>query len=300
MRPRVSDDHWLKSSKSAAPASRRIAETSQFTIVVDDCASDDLSLNGPGRIATISAGTNVRNLTVGQEGDHLAVRVRTLATGENGTAPQVEVIGVFTDSAAHRIVVTYNDTVLVTYIDGRPQGRLQITPEAALIWRMYPRDMWRIRIDNAGFGSYAIVYRMLGFVPLGALLVATMNRSRLKGALRWTLISAGVLVAAISLELVIARLTSSGFETRNLVTSLCIATVTIATISVARAPRGIPYRQAIPNVRIARLKASDNGAEFRALLRRCRVVKLLIIQLFSTTSETILQVQRKFCAFAVK
>jgi hypothetical protein len=226
---RVSDNHWLRTSAALAPASARIRNSSEFTIAIV-CSSNDLSLNGPGRIASISINTGLRNLMIGQEADHLAVRLRTSATGENGTSPQVEVAGVFTDESERQIVVTYKDTVLIAYVDGEERGRIEITPEAAVIWKMYPRGVWRIMTDQVGFRSYAAVYRAMAFVPFAALLVAAVSMSRLNHKQRLLSLACATVAAAVVLELVIGSLMTSGFRPRNLLISVVISGVTIGAI----------------------------------------------------------------------
>jgi hypothetical protein len=229
----VSKEHWLKTPTTAANASRRIRESGQFTVAVT-CATDDTHKDGPARIVSISLGTAVRNLTVGQEGENLAIRVRTPTTHDEATAPQVEVAGVFSDTHEHQIVVTYANTLLVVYVDGLEQGRMEITPEAAAIWSLYPRNMWRIRIDEAGFRSYAAVYRALVFIPLGALVAASVRRARLDRARQVQVVAGAVVATSLLHELVIGRLTISGFEMLNLIMSLAIGGATALVIVLGR------------------------------------------------------------------
>jgi hypothetical protein len=229
----VSKEHWLKTPTSAAIASRRIRDSGQFTVAVA-CATDDIHKDGPGRIVSISLGTAVRNLTIGQEGENLAIRIRTPTTHDEATAPQVEVGGVFSDTSEHRIVVTYANTRLVAYVDGVEQGRMEITPEAAAIWSLYPRNMWRIRIDQSGFRSYAAVYRLLVFIPLGALVGASVRQARLDRARQLLIVAGAVIITAFLHELVIGRMTVSGFQMRDLITSLAIEAATALSIVLRR------------------------------------------------------------------
>jgi len=143
---------------------------------------------------------------------------------------------VFTDESERQIVVTYKDTVLILYVDGRERGRIEITPEAAIIWKMYPRGVWRIMTDQAGFRSYAAVYRVMMFVPLCALCVAAAasSRERRRQAIA---VAAVIIMVALTLEAVIAMLMNSGFQPRNLLLSVVISGVTIGAILLARQGR---------------------------------------------------------------
>lgn len=61
----------------------RIQETREFTVEVW-CHPENLKQDGPARLFTFSRNTSERNLTVGQEGDHFEVRLRTTKTSGNG------------------------------------------------------------------------------------------------------------------------------------------------------------------------------------------------------------------------
>jgi len=73
---------------------------------------------GPSRIVTLSKNGNVRNFTLGQEGARYDVRLRTTATGENGTNPSFLTRGGATTTLSH-VVYTRDATEKATlYING--------------------------------------------------------------------------------------------------------------------------------------------------------------------------------------
>jgi VanZ family protein len=233
----LSDDHWLRTDKAISQANRRIGESSQFTLAVA-CASSDLSLNGPGRIVSLSLNTGPRNLTIGQEGDHLAVRLRTRATGPGATAPQMEIPGVFLSEAERYIVVTYREPKLVVYVDGVENGHIEFTPEAVAIWRLYPRGMWRTRIDRGAVAAHAWVYRLMAFVPLGALTAAAAGATRRRSSITSWLVAAGAIaVVALALELIIGLLSQRAFSAGQLLFSMAAGFMTLAVIHYPRRGR---------------------------------------------------------------
>jgi len=72
---------------------------------------------GPARIFTYSLNTSNRNLTVGQEGSDLIVRMRHGFTSLNGT-PGYRIKEVFTDSEWHQIDVRVTSSLLEVHVDG--------------------------------------------------------------------------------------------------------------------------------------------------------------------------------------
>lgn len=64
------------------------ANTTQRIVVSATIRSDIEHQVGPARIITFSEGRSLRNLTLGQEGAGLVLRIRTPFTGDNGARPQ--------------------------------------------------------------------------------------------------------------------------------------------------------------------------------------------------------------------
>lgn len=77
----------------------------------------DQEQSGPARIFTLSLNTSNRNLTVGQEGSDLIVRMRHYYTSLNGT-PNYTIKEVFTDPGWHQIDVRITTKVLEIRVDG--------------------------------------------------------------------------------------------------------------------------------------------------------------------------------------
>ncbi len=78
----------------------------------------NINQGGPARIVTFSTDPGTRNFTLGQDKDHLILRLRTPQTGENGVIPEVTLCPVQAGQTRH-VVVTYADSRVVCYLDGK-------------------------------------------------------------------------------------------------------------------------------------------------------------------------------------
>jgi hypothetical protein len=102
----LAPDHWLETETPVTFLTRRILETSEFTLCIT-VATADINQTGRARIVSVSTDPYNRNFTLGQDGNDLVFRLRTLATGKNGTDPELVISNVFSDTAPHRILITY-------------------------------------------------------------------------------------------------------------------------------------------------------------------------------------------------
>ena len=73
----------IHSQNNASALTKAISQTNEVTVEAW-IQSENLAQAGPARIVTISKNPNERNLTLGQEGDHFDVRLRTTRTSTNG------------------------------------------------------------------------------------------------------------------------------------------------------------------------------------------------------------------------
>jgi hypothetical protein len=80
--------------------------------------TDDPDQRGPARLFTISDGVSDRNLTLGQEGADLVVRVRRPGSDANGT-PALQVAGLFRDPEYHEIRVRLETDRLTVTVDDK-------------------------------------------------------------------------------------------------------------------------------------------------------------------------------------
>jgi len=167
----LDSNHWLRSHTPTTNLFRRLADTSQFTLSLM-VTTTNLDQTGPARIVTLSANPFYRNFMVGQDGSDLIIRLRTPATGENGTKPELAIPNIFTDTQPHHLVILYNGATLDAYIDSLDQHyTFALTPHVTFFQYILPVDTWRIRISSAFLPVYGVLYYgLMMFIPLGYLL----------------------------------------------------------------------------------------------------------------------------------
>jgi glycopeptide antibiotics resistance protein len=222
----IVDGSGLRSSDVVAPAIQRIARSWQFTIALA-CASDRTDQTGPARIVTISNRSDL-DLELGQESSELVIRVRT---GMN-YMPELRLQDIFLDRSPHRFVVTMRDATIVAYVDGQERGWVQITPEAKLIWRLYPRGGFAMRMGKFGFRIYAAIYRLLVFIPFSTLLGAMLITSDWTAATKRIVAVTVIGVMALLLEIILGTQAADGFQPRNLLISLGIGFAWLGAVSL--------------------------------------------------------------------
>ncbi len=118
--------------------------------------------SGPARIVSISADTHHRNITLGQEGDALLIRLRTPSAGENGYKPEIIVPGLFAEQQPKDIWVQYNAPMLVVRVNGNAvEYMLSLAPGVAFFTDLKPGNgHWTITM--AGWPHrYDIAYGLL-------------------------------------------------------------------------------------------------------------------------------------------
>lgn len=86
----------------------------------------NLKQEGPARIVTISKDTSNRNLTIGQEADKVAVRLRTTKTGSNGILDLFSPGGSLSTEWVHCVFVFEKDRDSVLYLDGKVAARKRV------------------------------------------------------------------------------------------------------------------------------------------------------------------------------
>jgi hypothetical protein len=226
--PHLHSYHWLATGTSIAPAIHRIRSSGELSLAFV-AATANTRQYGPARIVTISNRRGF-NLAVGQEDSDLTVRLRSAIR----TSPDLHVRDVLADHHAHHIMLTHRNGQIRVYVDGLERGRVEITPEAKVIWRLYPRNWFRLRMERYGLGSYAAIYRVLALVPFAALLAATLTTSTLPMNHRRTAAAGITVLVAVLLELILGMESACGFQLRNLLMSIVVGFATLAAMEVWR------------------------------------------------------------------
>lgn len=172
----LSSEHWLRTPAPVTSLAQHVADTSQFTLGVV-IAPANLTQTGPARIISISGDPFHRNLTLGQDGTDLIIRLRTPVTGQNGQLPELSIPNLFMDTTSHHLIITYNESKLRLYVDGLQYAHtFTLTAQVTFFRYLLPVDIWRIRI-NTNYLRFYQLFLFSGFlVPVAILLNLMMKK----------------------------------------------------------------------------------------------------------------------------
>ncbi|NJR57519.1 MAG: hypothetical protein HC769_00855 [Cyanobacteria bacterium CRU_2_1] len=197
----LDDDHWLETEAPVASINRSLRKSSQFTFNII-LATTDTKITGMVPIISLSSlDTDRHNFAIVQNGANLVFRLRTSATGNQGTRPELIVPNVFLDTEFHHVIVTYGDSILRVYIDtAQNVSSFELNPGIVLFQKMLPLD----RLNNVGLVVSKFLYYGFLFIPLGNLigLIVTFTQRRL--IYRIVLTVEAVLLSPLLLELLLA------------------------------------------------------------------------------------------------
>jgi hypothetical protein len=162
--------NFLSTEVRAAPMVKAVVDTDNFTIAFT-AATDQLDQGGPARIVTCSKNTLVRNFTLGQENTDLIVRLRTRASGSNGSCPEWRVPNIFGDRDPHTLLVTYDGDILRVYQDTPARmWRVRTPPEYAILRPILARDFLSMSINGTGNRRLVILFYTVCLLPIGVVL----------------------------------------------------------------------------------------------------------------------------------
>ncbi|UBF27318.1 VanZ family protein [Kovacikia minuta CCNUW1] len=215
----LSPQHWLTTLDPAKFINQQIQKSSEFTLSLI-AASSDQAQTGPARIFSLSQDALNRNLTIGQEGQDLTVRLRTSFSGDNGRHPEMYFGNIFKDTAVHHFVIVYANAILRVYVDN--SQRLQtseLSPDATLLSYLLPPKIHQGKIVE-------IVHSLMIFVPLAFLLA--LISTLVKGNLLFycLLMMGGSLVPAILLEMLWCNQSAQSLRVENLMINIFISLIT--------------------------------------------------------------------------
>ena len=112
----LSQKHWLSTLEPVTKLIQSIRQTSQFSLLTT-VATSDIHQTGPARIISLSANPSLRNLTIGQQGSRLIVRLRTPLSGAGKSNTNLAFSGIFTDTNFHRLLLNFNRNTLQLFVD---------------------------------------------------------------------------------------------------------------------------------------------------------------------------------------
>ncbi|PZO21656.1 MAG: hypothetical protein DCF25_04770 [Leptolyngbya foveolarum] len=175
-----SPQRWLETRSPPTALVQQVKAAKAFTIsFTAKTASSQQS--GPARVLSLSKGPYYRNLTIGQIGKHLSLRLRTPMTKDNGLRPEFLVPNVFSSTAQpHHLILSYSANRLALYVDTLASGQnLKFSPEMTLFWKFAPPVLSTVHLSSATSLLCQLIYRGLWLLPIGIILAFTTT-SQLK------------------------------------------------------------------------------------------------------------------------
>jgi hypothetical protein len=122
---------------------------------------------GPARIITYSKDAYQRNFLIGQEHRSIVFRLRTPATGPNGSEPQIDSTPLLEPNRDTLVVGTYDGRFSRIYIDGVPAADVDVMANKLF----------------AGLPALATAFLAGAFLHLGVLLIRPLSRTWLSAFL---------------------------------------------------------------------------------------------------------------------
>jgi hypothetical protein len=110
----------LKSKGEATKLVNAVSETHELSIEMWMTPENTMQ-GGPARIVSFSLDPWARNFTVGQQGSDIHFRLRTVATGKNGTSSALKTSSGFLRLDTFHIVATYKGGIQRLYSNGVEQ-----------------------------------------------------------------------------------------------------------------------------------------------------------------------------------
>ncbi|MFQ4147072.1 VanZ family protein [Chlorogloeopsis sp. ULAP02] len=211
----VGYNNWLKTATPVYQLNKRISKTSEFTISTT-IVTTDINQTGPARIISISDNPVNRNFTLGQEGTTLNIRVRTPASGTNGSDIQMNIPGVFADNKPHHIIITYSQANLQVYVDNLKNS--------------YSLNFLQFMPIN-----YRLFYYLLTFIPLGIYLTLLTLFVKKRQIIHRCLIVFGVLLPSLMLEASLVSDNGKDVSLKNVLFGIFFMAVTVLVLRIRAA-----------------------------------------------------------------
>jgi VanZ family protein len=202
---------WLRTSGPAADLTRRLRSTSRFTLVVT-AGTHQTFQDGVYGIVALSHDANHRNFTLAQQKSDLVFRLRNLVTGDAASGPQLVVPNVFSTTAVHHLVITYDGLELKSFVDGVQRSAVLFGLGTAAFAPVFGGTVHM-------FPMYSGLYYFCVFAPLGWLVskaaARTGGRSR-----RAQVIAMELVLSALSLETILVAAGSRVVSISNVLWSV--------------------------------------------------------------------------------
>ena len=162
----LNKDRWLETPQPVTFINRRLKNSSEFSLFLD-LATNDLTLDGPARIISLSNGVYLQNLLIGQMGKDLIFRFRTPITGNIPLQPKFVLPNFFNDYSDRQILITFASRKLTFYINRVEQYSFVLNPSVSfysyLPWNI---SNWTVNLKEPNIAQYQQSFYSIVVAPL--------------------------------------------------------------------------------------------------------------------------------------
>jgi len=205
----LSADHWLQTAEPLKFVTKRIRDTSQFTISALIQTHDiDSAATNLQQIISIATPTGIGNFSISQIDSSLNLVISVRRINRSSKPYMQRIYGVFQDQKPHRFVITYSGFVARVYVDGSEQAYfLDMTPN-----------------------RFQIMLYLLILVPLAFLVGMIANRTRHHLEIYLVIVGLGTVTPALLLEVFLAGEGDRTIRLANLLLGMLITGGTILAV----------------------------------------------------------------------
>ena len=193
---------WYRTSRPPTALTEAIQKTSAFTLATT-FETSSLDQTGPARIISLSLDPYQRNVTLAQQNNQLIARIRTQATGSNGSFLAIGSAQKLELNRSHRAILTYQNSTISLYLDQTEPSYVKLRPEVTFFNFILPTIQGKgLPTGPKALIFYPTAFYFIWFVPLGILLgrIITLRKSRTRNKLRLIYgLGAGITIGVSSL-----------------------------------------------------------------------------------------------------
>jgi VanZ family protein len=215
---------WLATRQDVSNLIQAFQNANSFSIRVV-CTPAEIE-GSDGRIISISNHEGLANLSLWQRDANLVFWFRNSLSVRRDQLP-LNIPEVFTQQRPRDILVSYDGSNLVAYIDGkRDPRRYEFTPGVPLA-----QIVRHIKVNE--LEGYTYIYYALVFIPAGVLLGLTTRRTRW-GVQEAVSLAIALVLPCIILEMTLVRVSGRAFSLANIALSALFAIAGFAWINADR------------------------------------------------------------------
>lgn len=218
-------NRWLMTDDAVRFMSSRMRRASQFSILLSFSA-DTTFQYGPARIFSVSKGPSLRNLTIGQEGDDLVVRIRTPLNGLNGATSPWLVRNYFSGSSEREVILSYRHSG-IELLDCKKYKNysLNFSPETKAVMYLLYATQKPIFLGPTTTFRFTLLYYGWSFIPIGFFLPIVTRTYFHQNVLRRSILRFGAFLLPPTLQLVFFIVVGVSFSTVGLLLGIVMIVI---------------------------------------------------------------------------